>query len=162
MKKRRRQNRGKGMARFIFSMQNLLDMKEKLEEQEKNNYSQANRRLLEAEEELHLLKNRLLEAQERLRAEIESELNVYNIRSRENAVEIIKMYVRSQELVVMQRQKELEIARQRLNEAMKERKTYEKLRDRAFEEFKIEENRKEQKEVDELVSYRFGIGLNQG
>ena len=28
------------MARFIFSMQNILNMKEKLEEQAKNNYAQ--------------------------------------------------------------------------------------------------------------------------
>ena len=41
-------------------MQNLLTMKEKLEEQEKNNYSQANLRLMEAEEELQRLQDRLL------------------------------------------------------------------------------------------------------
>ena len=29
------------MARFIFSMQNILNMKEKLEEQAKNNFAQA-------------------------------------------------------------------------------------------------------------------------
>lgn len=37
---------------------------------------------------------------------------------------------------------------------MKERKTYEKLKERAFEEFKLELNAAEQKEVDELVSFR--------
>ena len=52
------------MAKFIFSMQNLLDMKEKLEEQAKNNYSQANMRLMEAEEELRRLRDRVAEAQE--------------------------------------------------------------------------------------------------
>ena len=149
------------MAKFIFSMQNLLEMKEKLEEQEKNNYSQANLRLLEAEEELQMLQDRLREAQEKLRAEMSSDLDVRKIRRRENAVEIIKMYVRQQELVVIQRRKDLEIARQRLNEAMKERKTYEKLREKAFEEFRLEENRKEQKEVDELVSYRYGVGASE-
>ena len=149
------------MAKFIFSMQNLLTMKEKLEEQEKNNYSQANLRLMEAEEELQRLQDRLLEAQEELRAEMASALNVRMIRRRENAVEIIRMYVRQQELVVIRCQKELEIARQRLNEAMKERKTYEKLRERAFEEFCLEENRQEQKEVDELVSYRYGVGASE-
>lgn len=142
-------------------MQNLLEMKEKLEEQEKNNYSQANLRLLEAEEELQMLRERLQEAQEKLRAEMASDLDVRKIRRRENAVEIIRMYVRQQELVVIQRQKDLEIARQRLNEAMKERKTYEKLREKAFEEFRLEENRKEQKEVDELVSYRYGVGASE-
>lgn len=149
------------MAKFIFSMQNLLTMKEKLEEQEKNNYSQANLRLMEAEEELQRLQDRLREAQEQLRAEMSSSLDVRMIRRRENAVEIIRMYVRQQELVVIRCQKELEIARQRLNEAMKERKTYEKLKEKAFEEFCLEENRKEQKEVDELVSYRFGVGASE-
>ncbi len=39
---------------------------------------------------------------------------------------------------------------------MKERKIFEKLREKAFEEFVFEENRKEQKEVDELMSYKHG------
>lgn len=143
-------------------MQNLLDMKEKLEEQAKNNYSQANLRLMEAEEELQRLRDRLQEEQDRLRREVSDSLDVREIRRRENAVELIRMYVRQQELVVIQRQKDVEIARQRLNEAMKERKTYEKLRERAFEEFRLEENRKEQKEVDELVSYRYGVGVREG
>ena len=43
-----------------------------------------------------------------------------------------------------------------INEAMKERKTFEKLKEKAFEKFVAEENQKEQKEVDELVSYRYG------
>ena len=63
--------------------------------------------------------------------------------------------------MVLQRQKDVEAARELLNEAMKERKTYEKLRERAFEEFKLEENRKEQKEIDELVSYRFGAVIKE-
>ncbi len=149
------------MAKFIFSMQNLLDMKEKLGEQAKNNYSQANMRLMEAEEELRRLRDRVAEAQELLRLEIESSLDVRSIRRRENAVEILRMYVRQQEFVVLQRQKDVEAARELLNEAMKERKTYEKLRERAFEEFKLEENRKEQKEIDELVSYRFGAVIKE-
>ena len=38
----------------------------------------------------------------------------------------------------------------------KERKIYEKLKEKAFENFKAELNAEEQKEVDELVSFRFG------
>ncbi len=144
------------MARFIFSMQNLLDMKEKLEEQEKNNYSRANLRLLEAEEEWEMLKGRQRAAEEELREEMEAVLDLEKIRERKEAVEILKMYVRQQELVVRQREKEVEVARRRLNEAMIERKTFEKLREKAYAAFLEEENQKEQKEVDELVSYRYG------
>ena len=49
------------------------------------------------------------------------------------------------------------MAREHLNEAMKERKTFEKLKEKAFEKFVAEENQKEQKDVDELVSYRYGV-----
>lgn len=147
------------MAKFVFSMQNLLDIKEKLEEQEKNNYRMASLRLQEAEDELERLQARQYEAEERLRQEFVSVMDIRNVRRRENAVEVIRMYVRQQQVVVIQCQKELEIARERLNEAMKERKTFDKLRERAFDEFMLEENKKEQKEVDELVSYRFGVAV---
>ncbi len=149
------------MARFRFSLQNLLDIKEKIEEQEKNNYSQANLRLQEAVERLEFLKKRRSDAQGRLREEMSEALDVMAIRDQENAIEILKMYVENQQQVVLQREQELEEARLRLHEAMKERKTFEKLREKAFEEFMIEENRREQKEIDELVSYRFGSGALQ-
>ena len=123
------------MAVFRFSMQNILNMKEKLEEQEKNNFAQANRRLLEAEEELERLKRRLLKKEEELREAVSELTDIREVRTREDAVEIVKMYVKQQQLVVIQRQKEVEVARQRLQEAMKERKTFEKLREKAFEAF---------------------------
>ncbi len=145
------------MGRFIFSLQNILNIKEKLEEQAKNEYSQANLLLQEAIAKRELLEARLAEENSRLQADISDSLNVREIREREEAVEIFRMYVRQQILVVMQREKEVEVAREHLNEAMKERKTFEKLREHAFEKFRLEENLREQKEVDELVSYRYGL-----
>ena len=144
------------MARFIFPLQNLLNMKEKLEEQAKNEYSQANMRLLEAEEQLQLIIRRRERAEDALRDVVVETLDVREIRRREDAVEILKMYVRQQEIVVEQRRQDVELARVKLAEAMMERKKFEKLRERAFTEFLAEENRKEQKEIDELVSYRYG------
>jgi flagellar FliJ protein len=144
------------MAKFIFSMQNLLNIKEKLETQEKNNFSQANLRLMEAEEELQRIQERLESKEQELRETVQALADVREVRRLEDAVEIIKMYRQQQKLVVIQREKEVEVARQRLREAMRERKTFEKLREKAFEAFLEEENSKERKEVDELVSYRYG------
>ena len=39
---------------------------------------------------------------------------------------------------------------------MQESKTQEKLREKAFEQFVKEENKRESKEIDELVSYTYG------
>lgn len=145
------------MSKFVFSLQNLLNMKEKIEEQEKNNYSRANLLLQEAEEKRSQLQDRQREAQNQLAEVVLATLDIPEIRRKEDALEILKMYVLQQEVVVRQRERELDEARERLSEAMKERKTFEKLREKAFEEFVAEENRKEQKEIDELVSYRYGL-----
>lgn len=145
------------MARFIFSMQNILNMKEKLEDQAKNDFAHANLLLQEAIAEREALEQRLDAEKQKLQQDISAALDIGRIRQRENAVEIFRMYVRQQTLVVLQREKEVEVAREHLNEAMKERKTFEKLREKAFDAFLEEEKQREQKEVDELVSYRYGV-----
>lgn len=144
------------MARFRFPMQNILNMKEKLEEQAKNEYGQANARLLAEEKKLEHLNNRLEDARLQLKNVLREVLSMTEIHKRENAVVILKGYVKQQQLVVKRCEKEVEIAREKLTEAMKERKIFEKLREKSFDEFMKEEGRKEQKEVDELMSYRYG------
>lgn len=144
------------MVRFRFPMQNILNMKEKLEEQAKNEYGQANARLLAEEKKLEQLNNRLEAARLQLKNVLIEILSMTEIHKRENAIVILKGYVKQQQLVVKRCEKEVEIAREKLTEAMKERKIFEKLREKAFEEFIKEEGRREQKEVDELMSYRYG------
>lgn len=144
------------MARFRFPMQNILNMKEKLEEQAKNEYGQANARLLAEEKKLEQLNYRLEDARLQLKNVLIEILSMTEIHKRENAIVILKGYVKQQQLVVKRCEKEVEIAREKLTEAMKERKIFEKLREKAFEEFIKEEGRREQKEVDEFMSYRYG------
>ena len=50
----------------------------------------------------------------------------------------------------------VEAARERMAEAMKERKMHETLREKAFEAFLQEENHAESKAIDELTSYTYG------
>lgn len=52
-------------------------------------------------------------------------------------------------------QKNLDIARGKLNQVMVDRKTQEILKDKAFEEFKRELEATESKEVDEVVSFKY-------
>ena len=71
-------------------------------------------------------------------------------------MEDMKICIREQQYIIKQQEEKVAKARKKLDDAMKERKTYEKLKERAFEEFKLELNAAEQKEVDELVSFRHG------
>lgn len=144
------------MARFRFSLENILNIKEKLEEQAKNEFGQANARLFREQEKLEAVILRSSEARQKLKMALCETLSVTDIRRREEAVEILKFYVVQQQLTVKRCEKEVEIAREKLNEAIKERKIFEKLKEKAFDEFMQEENRKEQRTVDELMSYKHG------
>ena len=146
------------MAKFIYRMQNILDIKLKMEDQAKASFAEANKELLIQEEKLEGLIRRREEYElegQRLRLE---KLNVKKLKDNSRALQVMKDMIKAQEMVVSIARDKVELARRKLQVAMQERKTQEKLKENAFEEFKHELNSEESKEVDELVSYRFGSG----
>ena len=143
------------MAKFIFRMNNILELKTKLEEQEEIAYGNARMRFTEEENKLNQLKEQKLGYEGQYRELISNQLNVNMIRSVQAAIDMMKRKIKQQIIVVESAEKSLEIARDRLNKAMVERKTYERLKEKAFDQFKIEVDQAEQKEIDELVSYKF-------
>lgn len=144
------------MAKFIYKLQNVLEIKLKMEDQAKSAFGLAMARLNEEEAKLDVLKNRLLEYEQMGRKMRENLLNIMDMRDNTRALENLKEQIDEQMKQVVKAQKEVEIARQKLTEAMQERKIQEKLKENSFEEFKRELNAAESKEIDELVSYTYG------
>lgn len=146
------------MAKFIYKMQSLLNIKEKLEEQEKTAYGLARAALNEEEEKLTQLvakKNRYIEEKRQKMSEL---LNVLELSKLEQAIHSTELMIADQVLVVRRAEKAVALAQIRLENAMKERKIQEKLKENAFEEFKKELEAAEQQEINELVTFRFGNG----
>ena len=144
------------MAKFIFKMESLLSIKYKREDQAKAEYGMELVRLREEEMKLEVLKAKKEEYQYRLTDAVQDELVLLEIKKLENCVEHAKYNINVQKFVISQQQQRVDRAREKLDNAMKERKTYEKLKEKAFEQFKIEIEAQERKEIDELVSFRFG------
>ena len=144
------------MAKFVYRMQNILTIKEKLEEQEKIAFSLANARALEEQAKLSELLKRRLGYERQLTQLSQGNINVSDIRIYKSSIDAMKSLIRDQMIVLSRAQKQVEIARQRLNAVTQERKMHEKLKEKAFEEFKQELNAEESKMVDQLVSYTFG------
>ena len=144
------------MAKFIYRMQNILNLKTKLEEQQKMEFAAARKRLDEEEEKLNLLFRRKANYEEEGRRLREDSLNVQDILDNRNALIQMDDYIAFQRIQVSKAEDALEIERQKLQEAVQERKIQEKLRENAFEVFMREENARESNEVDELVSYTYG------
>ena len=144
------------MAKFIYKLQNVLSLKLKMEGQAKEAFSAARMALDEEEEKLQALKDRKRDYEERARELLSGTLHVLEIESNQNAITVMDGLIEAQLLQVRRAEQNLERAREEMTVAMQERKTQEILRERAFEEFLLEENRAESKAIDELTSYTYG------
>ena len=136
------------MGKFKYSMQNILDIKIKLETQAKNEFSEANRAYLIEKE-----KRAVYEAA--LKEQLSGSLNISEINICKKNINSLKSAIRTQLMNVKKAEDMLEVKRVALNELMKERKTHEKLRDKKFEDFQKEEKDNESKEIDQLVSFTY-------
>lgn len=145
------------MAKFKYRMQNILDIKQKLEEAAKMEFAEANVRVMEEEEKLAALhgRRRVYEAEgKRLRKQ---QMHVPDIKNNIQALDILRDMIKDQQKEVERAKEIQEEKRLALQSAMQERKTQEKLYENAFAEFVQEENAREGREVDELTSYKYGI-----
>ena len=143
------------MAKFVYRMQNILNIKLKLESQAKIAYSNANRALQEEQEVLQHLMLQRMEYEKKLKALMEGAINISEINHARADVNSMKNLIRKQLMAVRKAEILVEEARRNLNSVMQERKTYEKLKEKEFESFKKELLYEESKEIDQLVSYSY-------
>lgn len=144
------------MARFRYSMQSILDIKLKLETQAKQDFSVAKAALDKEEELLRQLQERKRGYEARAAQLLSGILDLQEIEENKAAILSMDGFIADQRERVALAEQRLEQARMRLTEVMQERKTHENLKEKAFDQFLLEENRHEGKEVDELTSYVYG------
>ncbi len=151
------------MSKFIYRMQNILVIKDKMEQQAKNDFAAANLRLMEEQEKLEmcLQKRARLEAAGR-ELLLADRLSILDIEENKKLVAHAGEQVRAQTIQVRMAEKKMEEMRIRMQKAMQERKTQELLKEKAFEEFLQEEKAAENKEIDELTSYTYGLKTDDG
>lgn len=143
------------MAKFVYKMQNILNIKTRLETQAKTEFAEAMARLGQEEEKMRrlILRKRSYEAD--IQAMADKRLDVSELRRSNESVKTMQELIKQQAVVLRIAEKNLDRARQKLNESMQDRKIHEKLKEKAFDEFKLELNDEEKKEIDELVSFSY-------
>lgn len=143
------------MAKFIYRMQNILNLKERLETQAKTEYAEMTLQLRQEEDAMRAIIARRRSYENELRGLAGRRLNVLEMKRCNEAISIIKELINQQAVRIKVAERNLDMARNHLNDAMQERKIQEKLKEKAFDEFKIELNASEMKEIDELVSFNY-------
>lgn len=143
------------MAKFVYKMQNILDVKQKLEVQARSSYAAASMKLAEEEEKLAALYLRKRNFEKQNKELLNGSLNVAEIKTCKNSIDALKSMIKNQAVEVHVAQKNLDRERVKLNQVMVERKTHEKLKERSFEEFVKELSYAENKEIDQLISFNY-------
>ena len=144
------------MKKFRYSMQSLLVIKQKLEDQAKAAYGAAKIRLNEEEERLAVLQQKRELYVEEKRQVMASRLDVPKLNRLQMAVEAMDDRIVRQKQNVKKAEVAMHAAEEKLVESMMERKTQERLRENAFDVYRQEMNAEEQKEIDERTSFRYG------
>lgn len=150
------------MARFRYSMQSILDIKMKMETQAKQEFASARTALDEEVRRLAELVDRKTAYEAESARLLSGTLNLREIEDNKNALLCMEDYIVKQKGQIAIAERNLEKARVRLQEVMVERKTHETLKEKAFEEFLMDEKKQESKEVDELTSYTYGQRRTEG
>lgn len=140
-------------------MHNVLEIKYKLEEQAKTAFSQAQQNVNMAKEELASLYERKEQYQETKKDILLKKINVQKLNECQMAMETMDYYIVAQKKKLAALEAVLDNARRKLNEAMVDCKTHEKLKEKEYEIFLQELNNQEKKEIDELVSFQYNDTL---
>ena len=143
------------MPKFNYRMQNILTLKETLERQQKAAYSLAMLKVRQEEEKLQQLLIRRGNYEKDLATATEGSLDLREITHIRSAIQIMKTLIRDQMFELKKAQDALEVERKKLDQVMMDSKTHEKLRDKAFEEFKHELIMEDMKVTDEFTSFKY-------
>lgn len=140
------------MPKFKYRLQGVLNIKKQFESQARMEFAVAAGALREQEEILELLQKRREGYLDEARELRNRSVTARELRDSDNALKIMDEMIEAQRLNVKKAEDVVARARQKLQDIMMERKTYEKLREKAFQEWQKEEA-EEHRQVDELTSY---------
>lgn len=144
------------MARFVYRMQSVLNIKQQTENQTKMEFALAQNELneqLDILDEYVKRKERYIKEAEELRNE--ASLKLQDILDNQYATAQMDVMIRQQSMVVKQYEERVEKVRVKLTRNVQERKMQESLRERAFAEFLEEQKQEEAKENDQRSSFTY-------
>ncbi|WP_185971010.1 flagellar export protein FliJ [Alkalicoccobacillus porphyridii] len=140
---------------FHYSLQKLMDIKEREKETAESAYAEAVRTFEEVATTLyHLLKRKeSLEAD--ARARLEEQVSILDIQSMQTSMLFLQEAIQKQQLMTQQAREQMEWKQQQLVDASFEHKKHEKIREKKYMQFTLEEKRLDQMQMDEISIQRF-------
>lgn len=143
------------MKKFRYSMQSILNIKYRLEDQAKGEYASAQAKYREEVEKEERMQLKKAGYENELKDMMFDKLDFKEIILIKAGIRLMEDQIKKQKRVIAMADHEVDVAREKLSGIMIERKTQEKLRENEFGRYKKEIEAEEMKEIDEIVSFRF-------
>ncbi len=146
------------MKKYSFRLQPVLDIREKTLEDKRLEMAQVIQLLNEQQEGLE----RLLAKQESYKEELESlsledNLNVFALANFENYMVTLQEQITQQKFTIENTQKALRVKQEAVNEALKDVKVLEKLKEKQSQKFYRDIEMKEANEIDDISTTRYKL-----
>lgn len=137
---------------YNFRLEKVLNYKENIESFKKTEFGNINLKLNKEQEILfdyNLNKERLVNKKK----ESMNSTSIGNLKLYNDYLVDISINIENQEQVIDEIKEDLKKAKEELLVAMQERKSFEKLKENNYNEFLSETKKKEEKVIDEIISY---------
>jgi flagellar export protein FliJ len=142
------------MASYRFKLQKLLELKVNLEEEKKNQLGLAFQRLNDENEKLKQLRIELSNADKELKDQAKDGIEIRELKVCTQGIDYYKSLIKKQILSVKMADEYVEVCRSELIKASQDKKVMEKLKDKGYVKYLYTEQKKEDRIVDELVSFK--------
>lgn len=145
------------VKKFVFELEGILSIKQKLEAQAKMDFGLAQARLNAEQDRQKMLEMKCDEYRDRQREAAAGLIDLAEVNRCRSAIENYEERIEEQKLAVRRAERQVELMRAKLRNAMVERKSIARLREKKFAEYMQEFNADERKQIDELTSYRYTV-----
>lgn len=142
------------MAAYKFKLQKLLDFRTNMEEEKKNQLSLALKRLEQEKDRLSELKARQRELDKALKEKTSQGIAVNELKLLMNYIDYYKRGIKEQKTRIKMAEDYASACREELIKATQEKKMIEKLKEIDYKKYLYEEQKKEEKFIDDLVSFK--------
>ena len=144
------------MAKFHFPMEQVYQVKKKLEKQKQLELGKAMQELSESRQHLEDVNRKLYEANTSFQMHIAvGKINQYDLKKAHERIHYFHEAITEQKRRVQEKEEKVEEAKNALKTALQERKVFETLKEKAYETYLEEERNEETKRLDEIVSYKY-------
>jgi len=149
------------MGKFKYKLQNLLNVKGKLEEVKKGEYGKALAYVKELENDKNLIIDKIKNTRNNLKENSKGALSIEILKGFKGYIHSLEKKEKELEKSIKIANENADIKKEELIKAMQERKTLEKLKETELLKFKKKELMQEQSLVDEIVSYNHNKKVNR-